>query len=55
VGSLFEGEIVSAAGRQIVPRITGRAHLTAEATLLVDPEDPFAEGIGTQGLGYAEA
>ncbi len=45
VGSVFEGEIVSRDGDRIVPRITGRAFLTAEATLLVDSEDPFGEGI----------
>jgi 4-hydroxyproline epimerase len=45
VGSEFEGEIVSRSGNRIVPRITGRAYLTAEATLCVDSEDPFGEGI----------
>ena len=45
VGSVFEGEIVSQSCDRIVPRITGRAYLTAEATLLVDSEDPFGEGI----------
>jgi 4-hydroxyproline epimerase len=29
----------------IAPTITGTAHLTAEATLLLDPGDPFAHGI----------
>ncbi len=45
VGSIFEGEIVSRSGDRIVPRITGRAYLTAESTLLVDADDPFGEGI----------
>jgi 4-hydroxyproline epimerase len=30
---------------EIVPTITGRAHVTAEAVLRLDPEDPFCWGI----------
>jgi proline racemase len=33
------------AGDKIVPSITGTAHVTAEATLIVDPNDPFGWGI----------
>lgn len=33
------------ARREIVPTITGSAHITAEATLLLDPFDPFCWGI----------
>lgn len=44
VGSLFEGR-VQAAGEQWLPTITGSAFVTAQATLLVDPCDPFAWGI----------
>ena len=29
----------------IIPTITGRAHITGEATLLFDPADPFCWGI----------
>jgi 4-hydroxyproline epimerase len=29
----------------ILPSITGRAHLTARATLFAEPDDPFAAGI----------
>jgi proline racemase len=29
----------------IAPRITGTAHITAEATLILDPADPFCWGI----------
>ncbi len=31
---------------QVIPTITGRAYVTAEATLLRDTADPFADGIG---------
>jgi 4-hydroxyproline epimerase len=34
----------SATGR-IAPTIIGRAHVTAESTLLLDPQDPFRWGI----------
>ncbi|HEX7901837.1 MAG TPA: proline racemase family protein [Planctomycetota bacterium] len=44
IGSVFEasGRIVE--GR-VRPTITGSAFVTAESTLLLDPEDPFVEGI----------
>jgi proline racemase len=32
---------------KVVPTITGRAYVNAEATLLVDPCDPFAWGLGS--------
>jgi proline racemase len=48
VGSLFEASY-QRAGDEILPRITGRAHVTAEAKLLFDPADPFRAGIKAQG------
>jgi 4-hydroxyproline epimerase len=30
---------------QIIPRITGAAYVTAEATLILDPDDPFQMGM----------
>ncbi|MGH8269588.1 MAG: proline racemase family protein, partial [Steroidobacteraceae bacterium] len=30
---------------EIVPTITGRAHVTAESILRIDPDDPFGWGI----------
>ena len=46
VGSVFEGQYVSdEAG--IRPVIRGTAYITAEATLLLDPRDPFRHGIVT--------
>jgi 4-hydroxyproline epimerase len=44
VGSVFEGSVRIAGGR-VIPRITGSAYVNAEATLLIDPADPFRMGI----------
>jgi 4-hydroxyproline epimerase len=44
VGSVFEGS-VRVEGDRIIPRIAGTAFVTAEATLLLDPDDPFRMGI----------
>jgi len=45
LGTVFEGSIQIVDGA-VAPTITGRAWITAEATLLFDPSDPFTEGIG---------
>jgi 4-hydroxyproline epimerase len=46
IGSEFEGTVEPAGGPGVVvPGITGTAFVTAEATLLVDPADPFRDGI----------
>lgn len=44
VGSVFEGFVEIADG-QIHPHIRGSAHVNAEATLILDPQDPFNMGI----------
>jgi 4-hydroxyproline epimerase len=44
VGSVFAGTVLIDGGR-IIPRITGSAYVCAEATLLLDDEDPFRTGI----------
>ncbi|WP_083651964.1 proline racemase family protein [Pseudomonas sp. PA27(2017)] len=44
IGSLFVGTY-QWQGDKVIPTIRGRAHISAEATLLLDPEDPFAWGI----------
>lgn len=44
IGSVFEGRYESAADG-IIPTITGRAFITAETTLILDPADPFQLGI----------
>jgi 4-hydroxyproline epimerase len=45
LGTVFEGSIRVLDGK-VVPTITGRAWVTAEATLLFEASDPFAAGIG---------
>jgi 4-hydroxyproline epimerase len=44
LGTIFEGSVWRE-GNQLVPRIRGSAHVCAEATLILDPADPFAMGI----------
>ncbi len=44
IGSVFEGRIRVEAG-ELIPHIRGRAHITAEATLILDPCDPLCMGI----------
>jgi len=43
IGSVFEGWY-EAAGDQVVPTIRGQAFISAEATLIIDPADPFGWG-----------
>lgn len=46
LGSVFEGSIEPTPEPGVViPSVTGTAHITAEATLLLDPTDPFKDGI----------
>ncbi len=45
LGSVFEASYRQQ-GEVILPRIAGQAHVTAEATLLVDDQDPLAWGVG---------
>jgi 4-hydroxyproline epimerase len=44
LGTVFEGTVVPE-GRGVRPTISGTAHVTGEADLLVDEDDPFAWGI----------
>jgi 4-hydroxyproline epimerase len=44
VGSIFEGSIEVLDG-VVYPTIKGEAYVTAEATLILDPNDPFEKGI----------
>jgi 4-hydroxyproline epimerase len=44
IDSVFEGSVRLADGK-VIPRITGSAFVTAEATLILDPADPFRTGI----------
>lgn len=43
IGSVFEGSVRMVNGK-IIPRLTGSAYITAEATLILDPADPFRTG-----------
>jgi 4-hydroxyproline epimerase len=43
VGSVFEGS-VRLDGDRVIPRVAGTAHVTAEATLILDERDPFCWG-----------
>jgi proline racemase len=44
VGSLFRAKYRKQ-GDKVIPTITGTAHVTGEATLILDPRDPFCWGI----------
>jgi 4-hydroxyproline epimerase len=44
IGSIFEGRLVERDG-VLLPNITGSAFITADATLILDPRDPFCWGI----------
>jgi 4-hydroxyproline epimerase len=44
IGSIFEGSIKKD-GEKIIPLVTGSAYICGEATLLLDPNDPFQMGI----------
>lgn len=44
LGSVFEGS-VRLEGNALIPRVTGTAYVNAEATLLLNPDDPFQMGI----------
>ena len=45
VGSLFEASGRVGDGGRVLPTIRGTAYVNAEASLILDPDDPFAEGI----------
>lgn len=45
VGSVFEGSYRPGEGGRIHPVIAGDAYVTAEVTLVIDPADPFGEGL----------
>jgi 4-hydroxyproline epimerase len=44
LGSVFQSSL-RLEGEKLIPRITGSAYVTGEATLLLDPRDPFCMGI----------
>jgi len=50
IGSVFSASYAREDGA-ILPTLTGRAFITGEATLILDPRDPFAHGIPGAGVG----
>jgi 4-hydroxyproline epimerase len=47
-GSVFEGSYRALGDGRVAPTITGRAWVNAEATLLLDPDDPCCWGIAAR-------
>ena len=45
VGSIFEATTNSETTDRIIPEITGEAFVTGEATLILQEQDPFSNGI----------
>jgi 4-hydroxyproline epimerase len=45
IGSIFEASYTQSGEDRVIPKITGTAYVTAEATLKADPQDPFKAGI----------
>lgn len=45
IGSRFEARYELADDGRVIPTLRGRAHISAEATLLIDEADPFGWGI----------
>jgi proline racemase len=45
LGSVFEGRFSLDGDGRVLPQITGTAHVTAEATLLLDERDPLCWGV----------
>ncbi|NNM29015.1 MAG: hydroxyproline-2-epimerase, partial [Akkermansiaceae bacterium] len=43
--TVFEGRVEALDGNRVVPHLTGSAFVTAEATLVLDPADPFRDGV----------
>jgi 4-hydroxyproline epimerase len=44
IGSIFEGRVAIESG-QLIPQIRGSAYVTADADLILQPDDPFRQGI----------
>jgi 4-hydroxyproline epimerase len=45
IGSVFEASFQPGEGHRVLPTLRGRAHISAEATLLIERDDPFGWGI----------
>ncbi|TVQ27635.1 MAG: hydroxyproline-2-epimerase [Spirochaetaceae bacterium] len=45
LGTVFEGSFRRLDDSRVIPTVRGKAYVTLEATVFLDPADPFAEGI----------
>lgn len=50
LGTVFKGKYRRIDAERIVPIVTGKAWITAESEIVLDPEDPFRFGIGTANV-----
>jgi 4-hydroxyproline epimerase len=46
IGSVFQAWYEAGDGASVVPTLSGQAFISAEATLVIDPRDPFGWGLG---------
>lgn len=47
LNTVFEGTVERLDDGSVIPRISGSAWVNSEATLILDPQDPFRFGVGT--------
>ncbi len=50
VGTVFEGSYRRIDAERITPIVTGKAWITAESEIIMEPDDPFRHGIGTENI-----
>lgn len=50
INTVFEGTVLPMDGERVLPRVSGSAFVTAEAELILQPDDPFREGIRSVAL-----
>ena len=50
VGTVFEGRYRRIDAERITPIVTGKAWITAECEIIIEPDDPFRFGIATENI-----
>ena len=50
IGQVFEGRYRRIDADRITPIVTGKAWITAESEIIIDPDDPFRFGIATENI-----
>ncbi|QTN30846.1 proline racemase family protein [Akkermansiaceae bacterium] len=50
VGTVFEASYRRIDAERITPIVTGKAWITAESEIIMEPDDPFRHGIGTETI-----